>query len=81
LAAYCAALFGREVFGPESNTFGRSLRRGSTILFGVACCASVVYGTDHHWVPWPPDIFVMISTDLYLVSVIIAAARQNRAFG
>jgi hypothetical protein len=81
LAAYCAQLFGRGVFGDSVLDVGRSMRRFSTVCFGVACAWSVIYQENHNWQPWPPDLVIILSVNLYLISIIIAAAKVNRAFG
>jgi hypothetical protein len=81
LAAYCAQLFGRGVFGDSVLDVGRSMRRYSTIMFGFSCAWSVIYQENHNWQPWPPDLLIVLSIDLYFVSIIVAAAKAKRAFG
>jgi hypothetical protein len=81
LAAYCAQLFGREVFGSGSFDVGRGMRRYATIMFGFSCAWSVVYQEHYNWQPWPPDLLIILSVNLYFVSIIVAAAKANRAFG
>ena len=81
LAVWCAQLFGREVFGPESCWTSRTLRWVSMLVIALAFLWSLSYAQDKHWQPWPPDLFTIIGINLYLVSTIIAAANHRRALG
>ena len=81
LSLWCMQLFGRDVFEEQSCPSARFLRRFAMVVLGIAFCWSIAYTIDRHWQPWPSDVLATIGIDLYLVSIIIAAANRQRAMG
>lgn len=81
LSLWCAQLWGRGFFGHESPDYVRVLQRFFFITTPLALCWSLSYSHVLHWNPWPSFVLLEFALDVYLFSIVLAAAAHRRITG
>ena len=61
-----------EAEDPREPRIIKFSRRFGLMVFGLACCWSVIYSESREWTPWPPDMVALAAIDAMLANRIVS---------
>jgi hypothetical protein len=76
LAIYAMQFVSCGIIGQGDTIPMRHIRRAALAILALALLWSVSYGETRRWQPWPPELFVRLAVDLYLLMSVITAHRR-----
>lgn len=79
MALYVAKLWSRSMIPAMTPDCWLARHVGNFALFvlSLAMLWSLAYSTTKGWQPWPPDLFVLLSIDVFLLATIILANKHR----
>ncbi len=80
MALYVAKLWSRSMIPMITPECWLAKHVGNVALFvlSLAMLWSLAYSTTKGWHPWPPDLFVLVAIDVFLLATIMLAVKHRR---
>lgn len=78
LGVWFMALVAHSQYVVREPPLLRAIRRASIacVIFGMLWAVS--YCIDHRWIPWYPDVLLVVGIDLYFLVAIASSYRRTR---